>query len=99
MGSSFDGEGENKDQSTIDLLLQPCKTLFIKMPDFENVQGNKKNKRRIYETPKLDVKIFPCQKLIACNRSAIFLHVRNQLLAIGWPWWWEVCFEGMEVKK
>jgi hypothetical protein len=32
MGSSFDGEGENKDQSTIDLLLQPCKTLFIKMP-------------------------------------------------------------------
>jgi hypothetical protein len=40
-----------------------------------------------------------CQKLIACNRLAIFLHVGNRPLAIGWLQWWEVCYEGVEVEK
>jgi len=49
---------------------------------------------------KLDVKISPCQKPTFYSRLAIFLdHVKNQLLAIGWPWRWEVCDKGVEVKK
>jgi len=58
-------------------------------------KGIRKRKREKLQ----DVKIFACQKLIACSRLAIVLHIRNRPLAIGWSWWWEVCFEGMEVGK
>jgi hypothetical protein len=38
-------------------------------------------------------------KIDACSRLAVFLHVKNQPLAIGRPWRWEVCLEGAEVGK
>jgi hypothetical protein len=38
-------------------------------------------------------------KIDACSKLAVFLHVKNQPLAIGWLWRWEVCLEGVEVGK
>jgi len=28
-----------------------------------------------------------------------YLYVKNQRLTIDWSWWWEVCFEKVEVEK
>jgi hypothetical protein len=38
-------------------------------------------------------------KIDACSGLAIFLHVKNQPLAIGQPWRSEVCLEGVEIGK
>jgi hypothetical protein len=53
--------------------------------DLENVQRNKKKDKETSSKLKLDVQVSLCQKLSACTRSAIFLHVKNQPLAIGQP--------------
>jgi hypothetical protein len=48
---------------------------------------------------KLKVKTYLCQKSTMCSRSIVFFHMKNQLLVISRSWRWEMCHEGVEIKK
>jgi hypothetical protein len=69
---------------------------------YKGIRKKKKRKGRIYRTSssfKLDVKIYSCQKSIACNRLAVFFHIKNRLFAISRSWRWEICPKRVEVGK
>jgi hypothetical protein len=58
--------------------LQNC--IYKHAVDLENVQRKREKLQ--------DIKLAQtrCQKLIACSKLVVFLHVKNQPSAIGRPW-------------
>jgi hypothetical protein len=66
---------------------------------YKGIRKRKRENLQDVELAQIKCQNFSMSKMIICNILAIFLHVKNQPLAIGWLWRWEVCFERVEVEK